>query len=232
MSKRCFQDKHVDLLLIGEENKKHYVLIKYFNTFMYDHVLHCGRKNFLVIVWKPKKRKYVGFKSYYKKIKSQFMIYADLESILVPEDNEKENPYQSYTNKYQKHVSWSCGYKSVSIDDKFSKPFKSYLSEYVVNNFTNGNIKESKFCTNIMKKHFNKKFVMTKKKWSTRCQIYDHVEGDFKVRNHYHITGKYRGSPHRDCNISIKLNPKILIALHNLKNWLASYNAKTTQVQF
>ena len=22
---------------------------------MYDHTIHCGRKNFLVVVWKPKK---------------------------------------------------------------------------------------------------------------------------------------------------------------------------------
>ena len=29
------------------------------------------------------------------------MIYADLESILVPEDNGKQDPNESYTNKYQ-----------------------------------------------------------------------------------------------------------------------------------
>ena len=29
------------------------------------------------------------------------MIYADLESILVPEDNGKQDPKESYTNKYQ-----------------------------------------------------------------------------------------------------------------------------------
>ena len=32
------------------------------------------------------------------------MMYADLESILVPEDNGKQNPNESYTNKYQKYV--------------------------------------------------------------------------------------------------------------------------------
>ena len=32
--------------MIGEEGKKHYVLIKDFNAFMYDHVLHRGRKYF------------------------------------------------------------------------------------------------------------------------------------------------------------------------------------------
>ena len=31
---------HVDLLLIEEECKKHYVLIQDFNTSMYDHTLH------------------------------------------------------------------------------------------------------------------------------------------------------------------------------------------------
>ena len=32
--------------LIGEEATIHHVLIKDFNTFMYDHTLHCGRKHF------------------------------------------------------------------------------------------------------------------------------------------------------------------------------------------
>ena len=38
---------------------------------------------------------------------------------------------------------------------------------------------------------------------SNECQIYDnaYVDGDVKVRNHCHITGKYRGLEHRDCNI-------------------------------
>ena len=44
--KKCWEDKHADLLLIGEGEKKHYVLIKDFNTFMYDHTLHRGRKLF------------------------------------------------------------------------------------------------------------------------------------------------------------------------------------------
>ena len=40
------EEKHADLSLIGEEGKRHYVLIKDFNTFKYDHTLHCGRKHF------------------------------------------------------------------------------------------------------------------------------------------------------------------------------------------
>ena len=32
------------------------------------------------------------------------MTYADFESILVPEDNQKQNPENSYMNKCQKHI--------------------------------------------------------------------------------------------------------------------------------
>ena len=57
-------------------------------------------------------------------MKLPFIIYVDFESILVPEDNEKQNPEECYTNKYQKHIACSYEYKSICVDDKFSKPFK------------------------------------------------------------------------------------------------------------
>ena len=47
--KKC-EDKYVGILLIGEGEKKHDVLIKDFNTFIYYHTLHRGRKVFIVIV--------------------------------------------------------------------------------------------------------------------------------------------------------------------------------------
>ena len=37
---------HIDLLLIEEEAKRHYVLIKDSNTLRYDHTLHHKRKHF------------------------------------------------------------------------------------------------------------------------------------------------------------------------------------------
>ena len=44
VSQKLCEEKHVDLLLIGDGEIKH-VLIIDFNTFMYDHSLHRGRKN-------------------------------------------------------------------------------------------------------------------------------------------------------------------------------------------
>ena len=69
---------------------------------------------------------------YERKMKSRFIIYADFDHVLVLENTAKQNPHELYTNKYQKHVTCSYGYKLVCIDDKFSKPFKSYLGEDVV----------------------------------------------------------------------------------------------------
>ena len=55
----------------------------------------------------PKKGEYIKFKNFGRNIISPFMIYADFESILLPEDNVKQNPIESYTNKYQIHVACS-----------------------------------------------------------------------------------------------------------------------------
>ena len=56
---------------------------------------------------------------------------------------------------------------------------------------------------------------------STKFSIYDndYAECDVKVRDHCHVTEKYRNSAHGDCNINVKLNHKICIVFHNLKNY-------------
>ena len=151
ITKKCFEDKHVDLLLTGEEGKRHCLLTKDFNTFMYDLTLHRIRKHFCCYclpafsteeilkrcikdcfkiygkqrIIMPKKGEYVKCKNYERKIKLTFIIYADFENILVREDNGKQNPKQSCTSKYQKHITCSHGDKLVCVDDKFSQYFKT-----------------------------------------------------------------------------------------------------------
>ena len=88
--------------------------------------------------------------------------------------------------------------------------------------YFNSMIEESKYCTDIMTKHFNKKLEMTKKdiENATKCWICDHVyvESDFKVRDHCHITRKYRGSAHRNCNINVKSHHKVPIVFQIIKS--------------
>ena len=76
----------------------------------------------------------------------------------------------------------------------------------------------------LWKKHFNKELLMTKPgnedlENSTKCWICDndYIDTNVKVRYHYHNTGKYRGSAHREWNIRVELNHKIPVEFHSLK---------------
>ena len=148
------------------------------------------------------------------------MIYTDFESVLVPEDNEKQNPDESYTNKYQKYVVCSNGYKLELTDDKFRKSFKLYLGENLVSNFINHVIEENKYSIDFIKKVLIKNLQWLKKNSKFWICHTVRVEADVKIRDHCHITGKYRASAHRDCNINVKLNHKIPILFHNLKTMI------------
>ena len=53
----------------------------------------------------------IKLKNYMRNIKSLFMICANFESILVPENNGNQNSDGSYTNKYQNYVGCSFIYK-------------------------------------------------------------------------------------------------------------------------
>ena len=56
---------------------------------------------------------------------------------------------------------------------------------------------------------------------SNKCWLCDKLfdVGDNKVRDHCHITGKYRSSAHWSCNINLKLTKKVPVIFHNLKNY-------------
>ena len=71
-------------------------------------------------------------------------------------------------------IACSYGYKTVCVNDKCSKPFKSYLLYDFIGCMT----EESKYCSNVMKKHFNKELIKSKEvnadfENSTICWIYD-----------------------------------------------------------
>ena len=55
-------------------------------------------------------------------------------------------------SKIQMSLACSYGYKLACVDDKFSKPFKSYLDDDAVKNFINSMIEESKYCNEVMEK--------------------------------------------------------------------------------
>ena len=107
ISEEKFEDQ-MNLLLITEDEKKHYVLIKDFNTFMYNQTKHRNKKHFCMYCLQcfsserilanhtkncltingmqainmPKPgRNILNFKNFYKQLPVPFVIYADFEAI-------------------------------------------------------------------------------------------------------------------------------------------------------
>ena len=75
-----------------------------------------------------------------------------------------------------------------------------------------------------MNKHFNKNLIMAEEeenlfRESHNCWICKKLidNDDEKVTDHCHITGKFRGAAHWDCNIKFQLTKKISVIFHNLK---------------
>ena len=57
-----------------------------------------------------------------------------------------------------------------------------------------------------------------------KCHICDksYEDKDIKVKDHCHITGKFRGSAHQDCNLKLQIKPetiKIPVIFHNLRGY-------------
>ena len=74
----------------------------------------------------------------------------------------------------------------------------------------------------MIKVHFNKNVIMSAEEerfqLSNNCWIFDKLfdVGDGKVRDHCHITGKYRGAANWSCIINLELTKKIPVIFHNL----------------
>ena len=65
--------------------------------------------------------------------------------------------------KDQDHILCSFSYKLVCVDNKFSKPIILYRVEHAFFKFTEAILEEYKYFKKVMKKHFNKNVIMTKK---------------------------------------------------------------------
>ena len=77
-----------------------------------------------------------------------------------------------------------------------------------------------------MNKHFNKNLIMSEKEehlfqQSNSCWICKKLidNDEEKVRDHCHVTGKFRGAAHWNCNINFQLTKKVPVIFHNLRGY-------------
>ena len=250
-------DNQMNLLLITENDNKHYVLVEDFNRFMYNQTKHEHRKHFCMhclqcfsservlndhkdnciqvngtqaVKMPDKSNNILKFNNFHKQQPVPFVIYADFEAIIEKIHGCKRNNDKSYTEAYQKHTDCGFGYKVVCCyDDKYSKEVRLFKGEKAVYKFMEEMLKEVKYCKNVIKKEFNKPLKMTKQdeiqfRKTDECYICNkkYSDKDIKVRDHCHITGKYRGSAHQECNLKLRVNPeeiKIPVIFHNLRGY-------------
>ena len=168
------------------------------------------------------------FKSFRETVKIPFVIYADLEALLHKLTvSQKQEMKQDQTEKLQKHVACSYGYKIVCCyDDKLSEPFKMYRGVDSVNKFFSDifegekeileNLKEFK---NTLMELFNEDQINhknAKKIYVCNCSF---TAENHKVRDHCHVTGNYRGSSCNRCNSGMKMTKTIPVIFHYLKGY-------------
>ena len=209
----------MDLLLVTNGDKSHYVHIKDFNRFMFHKTkienkkyfcrrcLQCFNSKSLLAKHREDclsincaqsvrlEKGKIKFKNYFKHIPVPFKIYADFECNL----RGVESYEGSYTKKYQDHVPCSFAYKVVCIDDRFTKPIVVFRGENAAYEFIKAILKEFEYCKKVMKKHFNKNLIMSEEEEqfqsSNTCWICKKLidNDDEKVRDHCHVIGKFRG---------------------------------------
>ena len=181
VSDQNFEDT-MDLLLLIDNDKSHYVYIKDFDRFMFHKTKNKNKKYFcksclqsfssnslltehkevcLSINGAQSVRLEEGaitFKNYFRQIPVPFKIYADFECSL----KGVESYEGSYSRRYEDHIPCSFAYKPVSADDKFTKPIVVFRGGNASDEFIKAILKEYRYCKKAMKKYFDKNLIMSK----------------------------------------------------------------------
>ena len=216
------------LFKINKHNSKTHVCLKCLHNFSSEKLLNehlsdnlCTKKDGPVKCVYPAEGSVVEFKSFQKQLKAPFAIYADFECLTT--EYHKEGVQ---TAEYQKHIPSSYGFKVVSeFNDSLSFNLEIYRGDKVVPHFLNRLFEIEKNILQLVS--LNKPLKMSdndnkKHKESDYCHICKtpFIGGEKKIRDHCHITGRYRGAAHDRCNINFNYkNYYIPVFIHNSKGY-------------
>ena len=164
------------------------------------------------------------FESYEKQIKAPFVVYADFECKLVPVGDGTDGAAK--TKKKHQHVPSSFAYLIKCSFDESLDHLEVYRGEECGPKFVKGlteKIKDlyethvfNRYVPLVMSAEEEKEF-----KNCTNCFICkkDITDPSEKARDHCHITGKYRGCAHNDCNIKYRLKHEVPVIFHNFSKY-------------
>lgn len=234
---------HIHLLLLEHDEFSHYCLIKDLPRLVRNQITnHHGKLHFCencliffssaqkleehvcggVVTVLPEKGSVIQFKNYDRKQDVPFVIYADFETMLRPVQGCAPDPNIASTSDMHYHVPVAFAYNIVcSVDENYNR-FVSYRGEDCVEKFITLLCNDVSAIYKILKKSkaiiFNEQDELNFNA-STRCHICNNLLWGDKVRDHCHLTGKYRGAAHSYCNLNYRLPKFVPIFFHNLSGY-------------
>src|SRR6266568_3685575 len=199
---------------ITKKTTKKYICMNCIQNFkskerLEDHKPNCIKINGSQAVKLPKEGSYIKFKNLKNTLDVPFVIYADLESILIPLEIDTTN--NSQTTKTHEHIPCSYGYKVVcKLDDKLSVPYKSYKGDDCIEMFFKSLFNEAVRITECKNKFRSVSDMIITEKQLKEYKIADYcyickrsftIENYknyknykiYKVKDHCHVTALYRG---------------------------------------
>jgi hypothetical protein len=144
-------------------------------------------------------------------------------------DAREQNPDESSTVQYQKHNPSGFCYYVKCFDNSIYKPkLVHYTQQYEREDITKKFVDMLEKETRDIYKRFKTPVPinMTSKdtdNYNLSIQCYacggEFTEKDYKVNDHCHYTGKYRGAAHNSCNLKMKQPKFIPVLFHNLEGY-------------
>lgn len=188
-----------------------------------NHEVNCLKQNKCRITMPIKNQsEYLSFENFRKKIDVAFIIYADIESLLIPVNDLSVGDGENRPcGAYQKHTAYCIAYYFHCRHDPTQSFYKSQSGFDCINWFVNEIYRISMTAAEQIRtiKPMKLTEIEEKQYWkSTRCHICENVfdSSDVKVRDHSHLTGIYRGAAHSQCNLKY-MEPRVIpIVFHNL----------------
>ncbi|XP_043269138.1 uncharacterized protein [Venturia canescens] len=198
-----------------------------------SHEVDCGEMNNCAILLPNAHDKWLEFKNVNRKELLPFIVYADLECIL-----KKTTAEDMDRNKYQHHQVFSVGYYVNCSYDESLSGYHTHRGEDCVQWFVRRLEQLAKQVATILYTIIPMN-ELTPQEWrkfreNKECHICEKsfVEYDVRVRDHCHLTGKFRGPAHQDCNLKYQESFFIPIVFHNLSGYDAHFIIKEVATAF